>query len=307
MTSTSTSAPPVPPRAPLRPPTKKIPSTTPLTPRKPATSWNPLQTPRTPLTAPSRTPRPHENPSRSVRLVHHLAPLTPEERERCTKNGLCFRCRQPGHMIQKCPGPSRPSTPSTRPASPTPTTPSPQPSNRFAVLPVDPIPDAPSEPSPPTEPPQSSPPLTPPVPFVVIPKSTNCRKHSLYIPVSVIISPTTLNTVTTTAIVDSGAQINCINWAFITRHRIPTIPLKNPFPIRNTDQTSNIYCRYEVITYVKIGSLTQRVRLYAINGGKENIILGHPWLEQTNPSIDWNKGTVKIGRASCRERVFALV
>ena len=198
-------------------------------------------------------------------------------------------------MIQKCPGPSRPSTPSTRPTSTVPTTSLPQSSNRFDALPVDPIPDTPSEPSPTTVPPQSLPPLTPQTsPFSVIPKSTNCRKHSLYIPVSVIISLTTLNTVTTTALVDSGAQISCIDWAFITHHRIPTIPLKNPFPICDTDQTSNIYCQYEVITYVKIGSITQQVRLYAINGGKENIILGHPWLEQTNPSIDWNKGTVTI-------------
>ena len=142
--------------------------------------------------------------------------------------------------------------------------------------------------------PQSSPPLTPPVSSSVIPKSKNCRKHSLYIPVSLIVSLTTLNTVTTTAIIDSGAQINCIDWAFICRHGIPTIPLKNPFPIHNTDQTSNIYYRYEVVTYVKIGSITQQVRLYAINGGKENIILGHPWLEKTNPSIDWNKGMVTI-------------
>ena len=277
MTSASIPAPPIPPRSPLRPPTKKIPSTIPLTPRKPATSWNPLRTPRTPLKVPSRTPRlptaasprPQENPSRSVRLVHHLAPLTPNERERCTKNGLCFQCRQPGHMIQKCPGPSRPSTPSTRPVSPTTTAPSPQSSNRFATLPVDPIPETSSEPSPTIVPPQPSPPSTPPVPFIAIPKSTNCRKHSLYIPITVIVSPTTLNTVTTTAIVDSGAQINCIDWAFITRHRIPTIPLKNPFPIRNTDQTSNIYCRYEVITYVKIGSITQWVRLYAINGERK--------------------------------------
>ena len=277
MTTASVTAPPIPSRSPLRPSTRKIPSTTPLTPRKPATSWNPLRTPRQPLRVPSRTPQTpsaaplqsHEEPSHSVRLVHHLAPLTPKEQERCTKNGLCFRCRQPRHMIQKCPGPSRPSTPSTRPASPVPTIPSPQSSNRFAALPVDPIPETPSEPPPSSAFPLTSSPRTPPVPSSVIQKSTNCRKHSLYIPVSLIISPTTLNTVTTTAIVNSGAQINCIDWAFITRHGIPTIPLKNPFPIRNTDQTSNIYCRYKVITYVKIRSITQRVRLYAINGEKK--------------------------------------
>ena len=29
--------------------------------------------------------------------------LTPEERERCIKEGLCLRCRQPGHIAKNCP------------------------------------------------------------------------------------------------------------------------------------------------------------------------------------------------------------
>ena len=57
-----------------------------------------------------------------------------------------------------------------------------------------------------------------------------------------IISPLTMKDVNTTAIIDSGAQINCIDWAFVRKHRISTKLLKNPFPIRNTDQTSNIIC-----------------------------------------------------------------
>ena len=34
--------------------------------------------------------------------------------------------------------------------------------------------------------------------------------------------------------------------------------------------------------------------LYVINGGKENTILGHPWLEAVNLIINWKKGTVTI-------------
>jgi hypothetical protein len=29
--------------------------------------------------------------------------MTPEERQRCMDNGLCFRCRQPGHVSNRCP------------------------------------------------------------------------------------------------------------------------------------------------------------------------------------------------------------
>ena len=100
--------------------------------------------------------------------------------------------------------------------------------------------------------------------------------------------------VDTTTIIDSGAQINCIDWAFVRKHRIPTRPLKNPFPIRNTDQTSNIICQYETVIYMQLGDVTQKIHFYVINGGKENAILGHPWLETVNPIINWKKGTVAI-------------
>ena len=100
--------------------------------------------------------------------------------------------------------------------------------------------------------------------------------------------------VDTTAIIDSGAQINCIDWAFVRKNRIPTQPLKHPFPIRNTDQMSNIICRYEAVVYIQIGHVTQRVCFYIMNGGKENAILGHPWLEAVNPVINWKKGVVTL-------------
>jgi hypothetical protein len=32
-----------------------------------------------------------------------LAKLTPEERQKCIQEGLCFRCREPGHSVSNCP------------------------------------------------------------------------------------------------------------------------------------------------------------------------------------------------------------
>ena len=49
-----------------------------------------------------------------------------------------------------------------------------------------------------------------------------------------------------------------------------------------------------MVVYVQLGSVTQKVCFYVINGGKENAILGHPWLEAINPIINWKKGTVTI-------------
>ena len=46
--------------------------------------------------------------------------------------------------------------------------------------------------------------------------------------------------------------------------------------------------------YTQLGDITQKICFYVINGGKENVILGHPWLEAVNPIINWKKGTITI-------------
>ena len=45
--------------------------------------------------------------------------------------------------------------------------------------------------------------------------STPQQKNSLYIKMKFIVSPLTMKDVDTTTIIDSGAQINCIDWAFV--------------------------------------------------------------------------------------------
>ena len=51
-----------------------------------------------------------------------VAKLTPEERERCIKEGRCFRCREKGHNSANCPGPTNTSR-NIRAADTTPETP----------------------------------------------------------------------------------------------------------------------------------------------------------------------------------------
>ncbi|RXW12060.1 hypothetical protein EST38_g13795 [Candolleomyces aberdarensis] len=75
---------------------------------------------------------PPKNPvtkSRSVSTaVTTIGKLTKEERDRCIKENLCFRCRSPKHMAKDCDGPGRPpkeapratSNPRQQPKKPTP-------------------------------------------------------------------------------------------------------------------------------------------------------------------------------------------
>jgi hypothetical protein len=45
--------------------------------------------------SPPPTPTHYQTPT--------LAKLTPEERSKCVREGLCFRCREPGHSVSNCP------------------------------------------------------------------------------------------------------------------------------------------------------------------------------------------------------------
>ena len=69
---------------------------------------------------------------------------------------------------------------------------------------------------------------------------------------------------------------------------------QKPFPNPKHWPNFQYLCRYETILYTQLGDVTQKIRFYVINGGKENAILGHPWLEAANPIINWKKGTVTI-------------
>ena len=63
---------------------------------------------------PSRSPSAHRSKS-PAGAPPRLATLTTEERARCMKDGLCFRCRKPGHTSSSCPlARRRPSTPARK-------------------------------------------------------------------------------------------------------------------------------------------------------------------------------------------------
>lgn len=69
----------------------------------------------------SRSPGPRNRSPSAERLNAtmserpRLTTLTPEERERCMRENLCFRCRKPGHPASRCPLASRrPPTPARK-------------------------------------------------------------------------------------------------------------------------------------------------------------------------------------------------
>jgi hypothetical protein len=115
------------------------------------------------------------------------------------------------------------------------------------------------------------------------------------------------------ALIDSGATGRFIDRDYVKSNRLRTKALSRPIPVFNVDGTLN-----ESGSISEVVDLILRYRnhsehaLYAVTGlGKQNLILGLPWLQKHSPEVDWTASTVKMSRcspqccSSCREEICA--
>ena len=87
-----------------------------------------------------------------------------------------------------------------------------------------------------------------------------------------------------------------IDEQFARDNNIALTPLINHILVYNVDGTQN---KQGVITHyawreLSVAGITRWTRLLATSLGKEAIILGLPWLRQTNAKIDWQTGKVEF-------------
>ena len=101
--------------------------------------------------------------------------------------------------------------------------------------------------------------------------------------------------VETKALIDSGAQGAFIDERFAKEHRFLLLRLKE-IPISNVDETLNRNgpIRYITRLLIKIDGNIISTKFFISHLGKENVILGLPWLGIVNPIIDWSEKTLKI-------------
>ena len=96
--------------------------------------------------------------------------------------------------------------------------------------------------------------------------------------------------------IDCGANINCIDYGFARRNRIPLKKLPKPLTVNNVDGSPNEAgtIRHSVTLFIRMGGIVHKEEFYAIKCGKDNIILGLPWLNRVNPTINWVNKHVDI-------------
>jgi hypothetical protein len=119
------------------------------------------------------------------------------------------------------------------------------------------------------------------------------NKASLIVPVNALQYE---KNVSTTALIDSGAQGNFIDWRLA--HQFDSERLPQPICMRNIDGSTNQAGEITHQTHLKItmGEKAFWIKAFVTNLGFSRIILGDTWLQEVNPQIDWPRRRITINR-----------
>jgi predicted aspartyl protease len=104
------------------------------------------------------------------------------------------------------------------------------------------------------------------------------------------------------ALVDSGATGLFIDQEYVKSNQIPTTKLPQPILVFNVDGTANMEGSISEVVelLLRYNGHSERA-LFCVTGlGKQNLILGHTWLKDHNPEVDWRTSKVEMSRCSPR-------
>ena len=104
------------------------------------------------------------------------------------------------------------------------------------------------------------------------------------------------------ALVDSGATGLFIDREYVKSNQIPTTKLSRVVPVFNVDGTPNTSGSISEVAelILRYNGHSERA-LFSVTGlGRQHMILGHTWLKEHNPEVDWQTGKVEMSRCSPR-------
>ena len=91
-------------------------------------------------------------------------------------------------------------------------------------------------------------------------------------------------------LIDSEAEENFIHSRVVNSNKLLTTTLIVPLQIYNIDGTSNTNGKFMKVfdTVIDFGDHSEEIRFYVSGLGKQDLILGYPWLKTSSPTIDWS-------------------
>ena len=112
-------------------------------------------------------------------------------------------------------------------------------------------------------------------------------EKSIHIPISIFVNKGA-QIVDTFALVDSEATGDFIDQDLAKKKGYQLQRLSQPLKVQNVDGSANqggIIC-HKVTLHLRIAETEEKREFLVVNYGQENLILGLPWLQETNPLID---------------------
>ena len=96
----------------------------------------------------------------------------------------------------------------------------------------------------------------------------------------------------TLALIDSGAIDNFLSPYIANRHKLPLPELSRPRIVRNVDGSKNTIGEVTHDTVLRINYQGEDVDhcFFIIDLGTDNMIIGYPFLEASNPQLNWTTG-----------------
>ncbi len=103
------------------------------------------------------------------------------------------------------------------------------------------------------------------------------------------------------ALIDSGAEGNFLDISVAAQWGIPAIPLPSPISVHSLNGLllSSITHSTPSVSLVVSGNHHEVIELYLLDSPGAPVVLGHPWLVQHNPHVDWSGNSVLSWSQSC--------
>src|SRR5258706_7483842 len=100
------------------------------------------------------------------------------------------------------------------------------------------------------------------------------------------------------ALVDSGAMANFIHESLVTELNLTRTP-RRPLPLMDVKGLQIGSLEFQVKLTMRIGSHEEHLVLDVAPIGSHRLILGLPWLEAHDPTIQWSTGHFQFNSPHC--------
>jgi hypothetical protein len=107
----------------------------------------------------------------------------------------------------------------------------------------------------------------------------------------------------TQALLDSGAEGNFLDFHLARTLGLPVTTLKNTIAVsalNGQELPAITHCTHP-LTLITSGNHTEQISFLLLDSPMAPIVLGHPWLIQHSPRVDWGHNTVSAWSTSCHK------